>query len=89
MTAVLTGAAVLIVGPLSFVGLMGPHIARLAGFQRALPHIAASAIIGGLIMVLADWLGRNLLFPYQVPAGILASLVGAPYFMWLMWRRTS
>jgi len=89
MTAILTGGAVLIVGPLSFVGLMGPHIARMAGFQRALSQLVASAMIGALIMVVADWLGRNLLFPYQIPAGVLATLIGGPYFMWLMWRRTS
>ncbi|PVY62115.1 iron complex transport system permease protein [Pusillimonas noertemannii] len=88
MTAILTGGAVLIVGPLSFVGLMGPHIARMAGFQRALSQLVASAMIGALIMVVADWLGRNLLFPYQIPAGILATLIGGPYFMWLMWRKT-
>ncbi|MFH1556684.1 MAG: Fe(3+)-hydroxamate ABC transporter permease FhuB, partial [Pseudomonadota bacterium] len=87
MTAVLCGAATLIVGPLSFVGLMGPHIARLAGFQRPLPQLAASAVIGALIMVVADWLGRMILFPYQVPAGLLATAIGAPYFVWLMRRR--
>lgn len=87
MSAMLTGAAVLIVGPLSFVGLMAPHIARMMGFQRSLSQLAGSAALGALIMVTADWLGRNILFPYQVPAGILATLIGGPYFMWLMWRR--
>lgn len=87
MTAILTGAAVLIVGPLSFVGLMAPHIARMMGFQRPLSQLAGSAALGALIMVTADWVGRNILFPYQVPAGILATLIGGPYFMWLMWRR--
>ncbi|MGV6873854.1 Fe(3+)-hydroxamate ABC transporter permease FhuB, partial [Pseudochelatococcus sp. B33] len=50
-TAILTGAATLIVGPLSFVGLMAPHMARMAGFHRALPQLAGSAVLGALIMV--------------------------------------
>jgi ABC-type Fe3+-siderophore transport system permease subunit len=84
VTALLTGAATLIVGPLSFVGLMAPHMARMMGLQRSVTQLYGSAILGALIMLAADWLGRNLLFPYQVPAGLLATFVGGPYFMWLM-----
>jgi iron complex transport system permease protein len=73
---------------LSFVGLIAPHLARMACFRSASAQFAMSAVSGALIMVVADWLGRNLLFPHQVPAGMLAALVGTPYFMWLMWRRT-
>jgi ferric hydroxamate transport system permease protein len=87
MTAILCAAATLIVGPLSFVGLTAPHIARLTGFQRALPQLAASAVLGALIMVPADWLGRMILFPYQIPAGLMAAAIGAPYFLWLMRHR--
>lgn len=85
--AVLTGAATLIVGPLSFIGLMAPHMARLLGLQRPIPQLYGAAVLGALIMVMADWLARNLLFPYQIPAGMLATLVGAPYFIRLMSRR--
>jgi iron complex transport system permease protein len=84
--AVLTGAATLVVGPLSFVGLMAPHMARMMGLQRPMAQLYGSALLGALIMVTADWLGRNLLFPYQIPAGLLATLVGGPYFMWQMGR---
>lgn len=86
VTAVLTGAATLIVGPLSFVGLMAPHIARMMGLQRPMPQLCGAAVLGALIMLAADWLGRNLLFPYQIPAGLLATFIGGPYFMWLMAR---
>lgn len=85
--SLLTGAAVLTIGPLSFVGLMAPHLARMAGFRSPFAQLTMSAILGAFIMVAADWLGRNLLFPYQIPAGMLAALVGTPYFMCLMWRR--
>jgi len=87
IASLLTGAAVLTIGPLSFVGLMAPHLARMAGFRSSLVQLAMSAILGAFIMVAADWLGRNLLFPHQIPAGMLAALVGTPYFMCLMWRR--
>jgi iron complex transport system permease protein len=86
LAALLTAAAILIVGPLGFVGLMGPHIARMAGLRRAGEQLIGAAVAGGLIMVLADWLGRNLLFPYQLPAGLLATFVGGSYFVWLMRR---
>ena len=84
LTAILTGAATLIVGPLSFVGLMAPHMARMMGLQRPVPNLFGAAVLGALIMLLADWVGRNLAFPYQVPAGLLATFIGGPYFMWLM-----
>lgn len=84
--AVLTGGATLIVGPLSFVGLLAPHMARMIGLRRAMPQLYGSAVVGALIMLVADWLGRNLLFPYQVPAGLLASFIGGPYLMGLIWR---
>ncbi|MEZ2127923.1 MULTISPECIES: Fe(3+)-hydroxamate ABC transporter permease FhuB [unclassified Sinorhizobium] len=84
--AMLTGAATLIVGPLSFVGLMAPHMARMIGLQRSMAQLYGSAVIGALIMLCADWLGRNLLFPYQVPAGLLATFIGGPYLMGLFWR---
>ncbi|TIM21058.1 MAG: Fe(3+)-hydroxamate ABC transporter permease FhuB, partial [Mesorhizobium sp.] len=86
LIAVPTTVATLVIGPLSFVGLMAPHLARMLGFQRALPPLFASAILGGMILVLADWAGRTLIFPWQIPAGLLAALVGGPYFMVLMWK---
>ena len=82
----LTAAASLIVGPLSFVGLMAPHMARMMGMQRPMSQLFAAVVLGGLVMVSADWLGHIILFPYQVPAGLLAAFIGAPYFMWLMRR---
>ncbi|WP_035681153.1 iron chelate uptake ABC transporter family permease subunit, partial [Azospirillum brasilense] len=87
LSALLTAAATLIVGPLSFVGLMGPHLARMLGLQRAAAHLTGSALLGGLVMLAADWLGRGVIFPYQVPAGLLASVIGGPFLLWLLGRR--
>lgn len=88
LSAVLTASATILVGPLSFAGLMGPHLARLAGFQRAGTQLPAAALIGGLILLIADWLGRNLIFPFQIPAGLLATVVGGPFLLILIGRRT-
>ena len=87
MTALLTAAATLIVGPLSFVGLTAPHFARLLGARRALHQIVLTAPTGALLMVVADWLGRVMLSPRELPAGLVATLLGAPYLMWLLSRR--
>lgn len=84
LAAALTAAATLTVGPLSFVGLMAPHMARMLGFRRALPQLIMAALLGGMLMVVADWAGRMLMFPYQIPAGLLATFIGAPYFIYLL-----
>nr|WP_256372451.1 Fe(3+)-hydroxamate ABC transporter permease FhuB [Agrobacterium sp. RS6] len=88
IASLLTGTAVLTIGPLSFVGLMAPHLARMTGGRTILSQLIISAILGAIVMVSADWLGRNLLFPYEIPAGTLAALVGTPYFFWLMWHKS-
>lgn len=86
MASLFTAAGTLVVGPLTFVGLMGPHFARLLGFRRPLAQLFAAAAFGALVMTLADWLGRNLLFPYQIPVGLLAAIVGCPLLLWSLWR---
>lgn len=87
LASALTAASTLIVGPLSFVGLMAPHIARMMGFQKAKTQLIMSAIIGATLMLFADWLGRMLLFPMQIPAGLLATFIGAPYFIYLLYKQ--
>jgi len=84
LAAVMTAAATLTVGPLSFVGLMAPHMARMMGFRRAIPQWMVASVLGGLLMVFADWCGRMIIFPDQIPAGLLATFIGAPYFIYLL-----
>lgn len=82
----LAGAAVSFAGGLSFVGLIAPHIAtRLVGrgFARLVP---AAALIGALIVLYADLLGRVVFLPKDLPAGIFVSGVGAPFFVYLLHR---
>ncbi len=87
LAAAMTAAATLIVGPLSFIGLMGPHLARELGLRRAAPQLAGAAFAGGGLMVLADWFGRMIAFPYQMPAGLVSALVGAPLLLLLLMKR--
>ena len=87
LASVLTAGATLTVGPLSFIGLMSPHMARMLGFRRAMPQLAIAAVIGALLMLLADWCGRMVMFPNQIPAGLLATFIGAPYFLFLLRRQ--
>ncbi|WP_414707022.1 Fe(3+)-hydroxamate ABC transporter permease FhuB [Salinisphaera sp.] len=86
LVAVLTAAATLVVGPLSFVGLLAPHLARLTGLARARTQMAGAMAFGALLMIAADWVGREILFPMEIPAGLVATLIGGGYFMWRLRR---
>lgn len=82
-----TGAASLLVGPLSFVGLIAPHIARRAGFATAAQHMGSAFVLGAALMAFADFGARTATFPYELPLGLFAALVGAPYLIWLVGRK--
>lgn len=87
LTAAMTSVATLVVGPLSFVGLLAPQIARMIGLGRALHQTLGAALLGAVILVVADWVGRNAAFPFQIAAGLLATAVGGPALLWLLVRR--
>lgn len=86
--ALCTAVATLAIGPLSFVGMIAPHIARLAGFRRAATHMIASAAIGAALLVIADWIGRSAIYPWQIPAGTITALLGGAYLLLLLRTRT-
>lgn len=82
----LAGAAVSGAGILGFVGLLAAHVSRLlVGGQHA-RLLPVSMLLGALLVLGADTLGRSLLPPLEVPAGIFTTLVGAPYFLYLLKR---
>ena len=83
-SAALTALSILLIGPLSFVGLLAPHLARMLGARLPGQQLAAAALIGASVMMTADWLGRQVMFPYEVPAGMMATLIGGAYFMMMM-----
>ncbi|MEQ8286124.1 Fe(3+)-hydroxamate ABC transporter permease FhuB [Thalassospira sp.] len=87
LAAILAAAATLLVGPLSFVGLMAPHLARVAGYRLAGGHLLGSVLIGVNVMMVAEWLARNLLYPAQLPTGLIAAMIGTSYFLLLAARK--
>ncbi|GIF25491.1 iron complex transport system permease protein [Actinoplanes tereljensis] len=89
LAAVLTAAAAVAVGALAFVGLVAPHAARAlvgARHSRALPVAVG---LGALLVSVADTLGRTVIAPSQLAAGLVTALIGAPYFVWLLYRSRS
>ncbi|MDE1182637.1 Fe(3+)-hydroxamate ABC transporter permease FhuB [Paraburkholderia sp.] len=88
-SALLTAVATLVIGPLSFIGLMAPHMTRMLGIRRATPLLLVSAAFGATLMVASDWLGRWVLFPQEMPAGVMATLLGGLYLIITMFRRGS
>ncbi|OAN93793.1 Fe3+-hydroxamate ABC transporter permease FhuB [Marinobacter sp. EhC06] len=82
LAALLTAAATVVIGPLSFVGLIAPHLARVLGQQTVGRQLVVAALAGGLLLGVADYLSRIVVYPNQLPAGLLAALVGGLYFLW-------
>lgn len=82
----LSGACVAAGGNITFLGLVAPHIARrLVGPKHQL-LIPASALTGALLLLLADLIGRTLLAPSEIPVGLVISVLGAPYFIYLLMK---
>jgi len=86
LVAALTTLCTIVIGPLSFIGLLAPHMARSLHQYRVTSQLLSAALLGAIIMVSADWIGRTFWFPWQFPAGLLASLIGGGYFLYLMKR---
>lgn len=86
LVALLVGPLVAATGVIGFVGLVVPHVLRLlmgADHRLLLP---ASALGGGIALMAADWLARIVVVPSELPVGIVTSLIGAPFFLWLIGR---
>ena len=82
----LAAAAVATAGGIAFVGLMAPHIARQLVGPSHEGLLPTAALTGGMVVVLADLLGRLLFAPIELPCGIITAVIGAPYFMYLLIR---
>ncbi len=84
LVAALSTASTLAVGPLSFIGLMVPHLATSLGAVKLERQLLLAALLGAGVMVIADWIGRYVMFPYELPAGTVAAIIGGGYFLWLI-----
>ncbi|MFI7679962.1 iron ABC transporter permease [Actinophytocola sp. NPDC049390] len=82
----LTGAAVAGVGVIAFVGLVAPHAARAIVGRRHTRALPVAALLGGILVCVADTIGRTVIAPGQLPAGLMTAIIGAPYFVWLLYR---
>lgn len=87
VVALLTGVAVAFVGIIAFVGLVVPHVMRMLLGPQHRPLIAFSAVAGAVLMLAADLLARTLVAGADLPIGMLTSLVGGPFFFFLLWRQ--
>jgi iron complex transport system permease protein len=88
ITAVaLAASAVSVTGGISFIGLMAPHIAKALVGPRNQLFIPIAILIGGWLLLFADTIGRNIGDSGGIPAGIMVSLIGAPYFIYLLLRK--
>ena len=81
---VLACAAVATIGPVAFVGLMTPHLARLLGFHALGRRLPVAMLLGALLLAIADVLGRIVLAPVEIPAGVMTALIGAPYLLGIL-----
>lgn len=86
-SALLVAAAVAVSGVIGFVGLVVPHLMRMwlgADHRAAIP---GSVLAGATLLLIADTVARTLVAPAEMPVGLLTSLLGAPWFLWLIFRR--
>jgi len=84
LASLLSATAVTLAGSIGFVGLIVPHMLRLAGVRDHRLLLPAAALLGGSLLIIADTLARTLLAPRQLPVGILTALVGVPLFLVLL-----
>ncbi len=89
IVAAMTGASVAVSGGIGFVGIVVPHVLRLAIGPDHRFLLPASALLGGALLVLADSVARTVVSPAELPIGIITALAGAPFFLWLLLRRRS
>ncbi|WP_325053157.1 Fe(3+)-hydroxamate ABC transporter permease FhuB [Paenibacillus algicola] len=74
------------VGSVGFIGLLAPHAARMLTGASHRRSMILAALLGGILLAGADWIGRVVIIPKELPSGIVTALLGAPYLLYLMWR---
>nr|WP_283093669.1 Fe(3+) dicitrate ABC transporter permease subunit FecD [Citrobacter sp. JGM124] len=86
LAVAMTATGVAVCGPISFIGLVVPHIVRKMTGGRHRWLLPISALTGALLLVIADLLARMIHPPLELPAGVLTAIIGAPWFVWLLVR---
>lgn len=88
IAALSVAGAVAAVGAIGFVGLIAPHAARLCCGARYRHLLPVTALIGAILTILADMIGRSVIAPYEIPAGIVTAFIGTPVFIMLMRKQS-
>lgn len=86
-TALSVGVSVAVSGIIGFVGLVIPHLVRLSLGPDHRVLIPASALLGALLLVVADTLARTIVAPAEMPVGVITSMIGGPFFLWLLFKQ--
>ncbi|MFE5317276.1 FecCD family ABC transporter permease [Paenibacillus sp. NPDC056579] len=86
VSVALAGSAVAIAGAIGFIGLIAPHIARKLVSSTFVDLIPVSALIGSLLLLIADTVGRTVFLPLDIPAGVFTAGIGAPFFIFLLFK---
>lgn len=86
VATVLAGAAVAVTGPIGFVALGAPHIARRLVGHAGAATLGVAALVGALLLLVADIIGQRLFHPTPIAAGVVTAVLGAPYLLWLLHR---
>jgi iron complex transport system permease protein len=86
LAVAMTATGVAVCGPISFIGLVVPHMVRRIAGGRHRWLMPVSALTGALLLVIADLLARIIHPPLELPAGVLTAIIGAPWFVWLLVR---
>ena len=86
LAAAITTLVVLVAGSIGFIGLVTPHLLRLAGLRRHRVLLPGCILGGGMLLLLADLAARALVAPLQLPVGAVTAALGAPVFLWLLAR---
>ena len=87
VTSLVVGVIVSVTGPIGFVGLLVPHVARLLVGPDHRTLIISTAFLGAVFLAVCDTLGRYIAHPAEFPVGIITSLLGGPFFLWLLLKR--
>jgi iron complex transport system permease protein len=87
LASVLSAVIVSFFGIIAFIGLLGPHIARMIIGSDHRHLIPLSIILGAIILIVADGVGQVILYPSVIPVGIITSMLGGPLFIYLLIRR--
>ena len=86
--SVATGAAISLAGPIGFIGVVVPHLVRLLVGSDHRVVLPASLLVGASFLVICDLLARTLMAPIELPVGIVTAMIGGPFFLWLLLRRS-